>query len=133
MTLCIVAGSVTSTIKHPSLAGRKLLLCYALKPAGPDAVGRMHTASKKPIVAVDTVQAGIGDTVLVIDEGNAARKILGDSSAPIRTVVAAIVDDVDARDAEAGKSTPERAGGSTGTAADTTARGTTARKETRRG
>ena len=87
MTLCTVAGSVTTTIKHPSLTGRTLLLCYAVNPA-------TSTVSTKPIVAVDTVQAGIGDTVLVIDEGNAARKILGDSSAPIRTVVAGIVDDV---------------------------------------
>jgi microcompartment protein CcmK/EutM len=37
----------------------------------------------------------MGDMVLVIDEGNAARKILGDSTAPVRTVIAAIVDRVD--------------------------------------
>lgn len=87
MTLCRVVGSVTSTVKHPSLQGHKLLVCQPLDPAtGQERRGRM--------VGLDTVQAGIGDMVLVIDEGNAARRILGDSRAPIRTVIAAIVDEV---------------------------------------
>ena len=49
----------------------------------------------KQIVAVDTVQAGIGDDVLIIDEGGSAGIMLGMSSQPIRTVIAAIVDRVD--------------------------------------
>ena len=96
MTLCLVAGSVTTTIKHESLRGRKLLLCHVVNP-------KTGAVSDKPIVAVDTVQAGAGDTVLVIDEGNAARKILGDSAAPIRTVVAAIVDSVGMQEKKRGK------------------------------
>jgi ethanolamine utilization protein EutN len=88
MTLCKVVGSVTSTIKHQSLAGRKLLLCTPLSPE----TGKAG-AKPRSVVAIDTVQAGVGDIVLVIDEGNAARKILSDSSAPVRTVVAAVVDD----------------------------------------
>ncbi len=87
MTLCRVVGSVTSTVKHPSLIGHKLLVCQPVDVStGQLRGGRM--------VGLDTVQAGIGDTVLVIDEGNAARRILGDSRAPVRTVIAAIVDEV---------------------------------------
>lgn len=97
MTLCRVVGSVTSTVKHPSLSGHKLLICRPLDPAsGELRGGRM--------VGLDTVQAGIGDTVLVIDEGNAARRILGDSRAPVRTVIAAIVDAVDAAPGARGES-----------------------------
>ena len=96
MTLCTVAGSVTTTIKHESLKGKKLLLCLAVNPG----TGGVNGG---PIVAIDTVQAGIGDTVLVIDEGNAARKILGDSTAPIRTVVAAIVDSITIQEKKRGK------------------------------
>jgi ethanolamine utilization protein EutN len=87
MTLCRVVASVTSTVKHPSLVGHTLLVCQPVDAAtGKVRSGRM--------VGLDTVQAGVGDTVLVIDEGNAARRILNDSRAPIRTVVAAIVDEV---------------------------------------
>ena len=88
MTLCRVVGTVTATMKHGSLVGKKLLLCQPLSAA-------TGTPKGTRLVAVDTVQAGTGDTVLVIDEGNAARRILGSGDAPIRTVVAAIVDDVE--------------------------------------
>ncbi|TFH03900.1 MAG: hypothetical protein E4H09_04455 [Spirochaetales bacterium] len=87
MTLCRVTGSVTTTIKHESLRGKTLLVCQPIDPAtGAD--------RGKTMVAVDTVQAGVGDTVLVLDEGTAARKILGEPAAPIRTVITAIVDTV---------------------------------------
>lgn len=88
MTLCRVTGNVVSSAKHPVLAGHKLLVCVPLDPfSGRERGGRL--------VALDTVQAGVGDTVLVIDEGNAARRILADSRAPVRTVIAAVVDRVD--------------------------------------
>ena len=88
MTLCRVVGNVVNTVKHPSLAGRKIMVCRPVDP-------RTGSPAGSRMVALDTVQAGVGDLVLVIDEGNAARRILGDSSAPIRTVIAAIVDRVD--------------------------------------
>ena len=88
MTLCRVVGNVVNTVKHPVLAGHKLMVCKPVDPvSGAPRGGR--------VVALDTVQAGIGDMVLVIDEGNAARKILDDATAPVRTVIAAIVDRVD--------------------------------------
>lgn len=88
MTLCTVTGTVVATVKHPSLTGRKLLICRPIDPeSGAFAGGEM--------VAVDSVQAGEGDRVLVCDEGNAARLVLGEKDAPIRTMVVAIVDSVD--------------------------------------
>jgi microcompartment protein CcmK/EutM len=60
-----------------------------VQPVDPD--GRSHGSS---FLALDTVQAGVGDTVLVIDEGNSARVIINDKMAPIRSVVAAVVDEV---------------------------------------
>lgn len=88
MTVCRIVGTVVGTVKHPVLVGHKLLVCKPVDPVSGSPRGNR-------LVAVDTVQAGVGDTVLVIDEGNAARRILGDSSAPVRTVIAAIVDRVD--------------------------------------
>lgn len=87
MILGRVIGTVVSTIQHPVLDGRRLLLVQRL---GPD--GRPAGSS---VIAVDSVDAGAGDTVLVIDEGNSARQILGDPKAPLRTIVAGIVDRVD--------------------------------------
>jgi hypothetical protein len=46
------------------------------------------------MIAVDTVGAGAGETVLILDEGNSARQVLGAQGAPIRTVVVGIVDAV---------------------------------------
>ena len=46
------------------------------------------------VIAVDTVGAGAGETVLVLDEGNGARQILGGADLPVRSVVVGIVDDL---------------------------------------
>jgi len=82
-----VVGTVVSTIQHPSLEGSKLLLCDYLDPKG------RPTGAYD--IAVDTVNAGPGDHVLVLDEGNGARQILRDPDAPVRAVIAAVVDQVD--------------------------------------
>lgn len=87
MTLCSVVGTVVNTARHHVLDGRKLLICAPIDPvSGSRRGGR--------IVAIDTVQAGVGDTVLVMDEGNAARLVLQDRGAAARTVIVAIVDRV---------------------------------------
>jgi microcompartment protein CcmK/EutM len=46
-------------------------------------------------LAVDSVQAGVGDQVLVAREGNAARQVLDAGNAPIHSVILAIVDEID--------------------------------------
>ena len=47
------------------------------------------------IIAIDSVDAGAGETVLVIDEGNSARQVVGDDMAPLRSIIVGIVDDVE--------------------------------------
>ena len=85
MTIARVIGSVTATVKHPDYDGKKIL---AVQPV--DYEGK---AAGKAILAVDAVQAGIGDLVIVIDEGGSARSMLHDEGiVTIRTVIGAIVD-----------------------------------------
>ena len=86
-----VYATVVATIKHPTFDGRKLLLVDRL-----DLDGKVTGAYD---VCVDSVQAGVGDTVLVMDEGTGARQILGQQSLPgqgaVRAVIVGIVDRVD--------------------------------------
>jgi ethanolamine utilization protein EutN len=86
MILARVAGRLYSTIHHPSMAHKTILVLDRLQANG--------ELSGGSIIAVDTVGAGPGQTVLVLDEGNGARQILGEAEAPIRSVVVGIVDEV---------------------------------------
>ncbi len=86
MKLARVVGTVVSTIQHRSLDGRRLLVCDLLTPTG--------AATGSSLIAVDAVGAGAGELVLILDEGTSARQILALPNAPIRSVVAAIVDDL---------------------------------------
>ena len=81
-----VSGTVVATIKHAAFNGRKLLIVDKLDEAG------QPTDSYD--ICVDTVQAGVGDKVLVLDEGNGARQVLNMKVAPIRAVIVGIVDEV---------------------------------------
>lgn len=90
MKLARVLGSVTSTIKHPSYLGQKLMVVVPIddrdQPIGPS------------YLAVDRVQAGPGDVVLVLTEGNGARQIFGlpkTADLPIRSVIVGVVDSVE--------------------------------------
>jgi ethanolamine utilization protein EutN len=87
MTLAKVIGTVVATMKSGDLAGHKLLV---LQPVDPEGKSQGRT-----MVGLDTVQAGEGDTVLVIDEGNSSRMILGEPMAAVRTVVVGIVDRIE--------------------------------------
>ncbi len=88
MMLGRVVANVVSTEKHPHYRGHKIL---AVQPVDPQ--GRPRGRS---LLAVDGVQAGIGDLVLVVDEGGSARAVIGEESAmTIRTAICGIVDRVD--------------------------------------
>jgi len=86
MFVAKVIGNVWATRKHPGLKNATMLLVKPLdadgKPAG------------EAQLAIDGQGAGAGDTVLIVDEGGSARKILRNSKAPVRTVIAGIVDKV---------------------------------------
>ena len=87
MILGRVAGEIHSTIHHPFYDARKLLVVEKTDPTG--------RATGDYLVAVDAVDAGVGDAVLVLDEGNGARQVLASSHGPVRSVVVGIVDRVD--------------------------------------
>jgi ethanolamine utilization protein EutN len=77
-----------ATAKHPAFAGRPLFVVQPLDETGKD--------TGASFVAIDHVQAGVGDKVLVLTEGNGVRQILqmGDV-VPIRSMIVGIVDHVD--------------------------------------
>jgi microcompartment protein CcmK/EutM len=79
-----VVGTVVSTISAPVFEGRRLLLCDLL-----DASGRPDGSY---LICVDTVGSGAGEAVLIVDEGNSARQVIGLSTAPVRAVVVGVVD-----------------------------------------
>ncbi|MSP16212.1 MAG: hypothetical protein EXR73_06290 [Myxococcales bacterium] len=91
MKLCRVLGNVVATVKHASYHGHKLMIVQPV-----DEAQREVGAS---FLAVDLVQAGAGDLVLVMQEGNGVRQVLKapegkDAKIPIRSVVIGIVDAV---------------------------------------
>lgn len=81
-----VVGTVVSTINSPVFDNRKLLIC--------DLLGTDGQPSGGYTIAVDAVDAGAGEVVLIIDEGNGARQIVQQDPAPIRAVVVGIVDEI---------------------------------------
>jgi ethanolamine utilization protein EutN len=87
MFLADVIGTVVSPVQIPILDGPKLLLLRPLGPTG-KAVGGVR-------IGIDTAQAGVGDRVIVIDEGNSARQILGDPKGAVKTLVVGVVDYVE--------------------------------------
>ncbi|ACY16920.1 EutN/CcmL family microcompartment protein [Haliangium ochraceum] len=88
MRLCRVLGSVVATVKHPVYNGLPLMIVQPLDDAGRDAGASF--------LAVDNVQSGPGDRVLVLTEGGGVRQILalGDQ-VPIRSLIVGVVDAVD--------------------------------------
>lgn len=87
MILGKIIGNVVSTIKLPVYQGYKILI---VQP-----VNNKEEPQGKSVLALDTVQAGVGDTVLVIDEGNSSRLIMNNSTAPVRTMIVGIVDAIE--------------------------------------
>jgi microcompartment protein CcmK/EutM len=81
-----VSGTVVSTISHPIYDSRRLLMCDVLDADGEDTGGYL--------ICVDAVGAGAGETVLILDEGNGARQVVGDPNGPIRALVVGIIDEL---------------------------------------
>ncbi len=81
-----VVATVVSTINTPVFEDRRLLVCDLLDLEGEPTGG--YT------IAVDTVDAGAGETVLILDEGNSARQVISAPEGEIRAVVVGIVDAV---------------------------------------
>lgn len=87
MKLCSVTGTIVSTPKNKNLEGEKLLIVRVMQPDG--------RLTNETYVAIDRVDAGIGDTVIMNDEGASARLILDNEGAPVRMVIVGVVDAID--------------------------------------
>jgi microcompartment protein CcmK/EutM len=87
MLLCKVTGTIVATQKNAHLIDKKILTVQPVsldqKPLGKD------------LLAIDTVDAGVGDTVLVVQEGQAAAQILKDKEVPVHSIIVAVVDGFD--------------------------------------
>jgi len=86
MMLGKVVGTVVTTISHKDYKNRRLLVVQPLIVEG--------EAPDEDFIALDSTQAGIGDTVLVNREGNGARGVLKNSEACVISVIVGIVDSV---------------------------------------
>ena len=92
MILAIVEGSVVATKKNPKMTGAKLLFVRPLVVDKPDAKElRPGTSS---LVAVDSLGAGEGEVVLIV-QVSSARLAGPDKDSPVDAVVIGIVDTVD--------------------------------------
>ena len=87
MIIGTVRGHIVSTINHPFYNGKKMLIVEKEDFAG---------KAGGYLIAVDGgVGVGVGERVLVIDEGNSARQVVKDKDAPLRSIIVGIVDRVD--------------------------------------
>lgn len=84
MTLGKVTGSIVSTQKNETLKEHKLLVIQPIDLDG--------TFIGKDVLALDMVDAGVGDTVLYIQEGAGAQQILNRKDVPVHTIIVAVVD-----------------------------------------
>ncbi|MCB9455214.1 MAG: hypothetical protein H6671_04415 [Anaerolineaceae bacterium] len=83
-----VKGTVVSTIKHPLYNQHKLLLVARLNLDGSE--------TSAYDICLDDVQAGVGDVVVVLDEGSSARQVIRKrGTGPVRAVIVGIVDAVE--------------------------------------
>ena len=85
MTICKVTGSIVSTDKNVHLSGHKILIVQPVdldqNPIGGD------------MLAIDEVQAGKGDLVLVMKEGGSARIIFNNKKLAVQAVIVGVIDD----------------------------------------
>ena len=84
MQLGKVIGRATSTVKHPTMNGWRLLLAQPLLRDG--------NADGAPQLVLDHLGAGRGDTVILSSDGKSARDLVGTDQTPVRWTVMGIVD-----------------------------------------
>jgi len=81
-----VIGNLISTQKHDKLEGAKLLLVQPLELDGKPRGG--------PVLAIDSVDAGVGDRVLLVQEGKSAMQVLGRGLSAVDAAIVGVVDEV---------------------------------------
>ena len=85
MQLATVIGHATSTIKHASMQGLRLVIVQAL--------GVTRQPEADPMLVVDKLSSSPGDTVLINSDGKGARELVGNEKTPVRWYVVGIVDE----------------------------------------
>lgn len=85
MMLARVIGSATSTVKHASLDGWKLLIVQALMADG-------RSRDGEPMLAVDQLGAGVGENVMITSDGKSTREMMDIEATPVRWNVIGICD-----------------------------------------
>jgi ethanolamine utilization protein EutN len=84
MQVGVIVGHGVSTVKHPSLVGWKLLLVKLLTPDG--------KSDGEPVLAIDSLGAGIGARVVVSNDGAAVQQAVGTKKTPLRWMVIGLCD-----------------------------------------
>jgi ethanolamine utilization protein EutN len=87
MYIAKVIGDVVSSVKYETLHAQKILV---VQPLNPD-----MTERGEPLLALDQVDAGKGDVVLIVDQGTAARTVLAQQYPTVRTLILGVVDRID--------------------------------------
>jgi microcompartment protein CcmK/EutM len=87
MVIARVVGNVVATQKNPKLEGAKLMLVQPLDLAGAPRGGT--------VLAIDSVDAGVGDRVLLVQDGKAAQQALGRGTAAVDAAIVGVVDALD--------------------------------------
>lgn len=88
MTIARVIGTVVAPTKHERFEGTKLMLVQPIDPDGSD--------RGTPLMAIDSVGAGVGERVLVVQEGKAAGMALGKgANSPVDAAIVGIIDRID--------------------------------------
>jgi ethanolamine utilization protein EutN len=85
MQLGTVVGTTTSTVKHPTLAGWKMLVVQFYEADG-------RTPDGEPIVAIDALGAGVGARVVLSSDGKGTRELVKSGVSPVRWSVVGIED-----------------------------------------
>ncbi len=86
MRLARIIGTVVSTVHHPAYDDKRVMLCQPLSPSGePDGA---------QVVALDRVDSGPGDVVLIVKEGTGVRQLFGETQFAVRSVIVGVVDSV---------------------------------------
>jgi microcompartment protein CcmK/EutM len=85
MQLARVEGNLVATRKHPSYEGWRLVICQPLGTSG--------AVEGSPVVAIDSLGAGMHQQVIISSDGLAARKAVGMDKSPARWLVVGIVDE----------------------------------------
>jgi ethanolamine utilization protein EutN len=85
MQVGLVLGRATSTVKHPTLGNQKLLVVQPL-------MADMKRPDGGPVLVIDSLGSGIGDSVMMTSDGSALKEMFGIENSPIRWAVLGIVD-----------------------------------------